>query len=201
MNWRRIEAFIRKTLRLGKLRPMNIAARNPGHVFGRGTYGELKVATFGHKAQLRMGNYCSTARGSQVLLGGGHNIDWVTTFPFSATEPSLSHIEGHPVSRGDVVIGSDVWIATDALILSGVTIGDGAVIMARALVTRDVAPYAIVGGVPAQERGKRFDDRTIERLLAIKWWDWPHERVVSAGPYLLSDDIERFLDLAERGEI
>ena len=87
------------------------------------------------------------------------------------------------------------------MILSGVTIGDGAVIMARAVVTRDVAPYAIVGGVPARELGKRFDDATIARLLALRWWDWPEDRIVAAGPHMLSADIGRFLDLAESGRI
>ncbi len=181
--------------------PPLLARRYPGYAIGRGSYGLLEVSDYGEGATLRMGAWCSTAQGSRVLLGGGHRTDWVTTYPFTDIEPALAHIPGHPVSRGDVVIGNDVWIGSDAMILSGVTIGDGAVVMARALVTRDVAPYAIVGGVPARETGKRFDDATIARLLALRWWDWPQDRILAAGPYLLSDDIGRFLDLAESGRI
>lgn len=181
--------------------PPMLARRYPQYVIGRGSYGLLDVIDYGEGAKLTVGAYCSTARGSSVLLGGGHRTDWVTTYPFSVLEPGLADIEGHPVTRGDVVIGNDVWIGTDAMILSGVTVGDGVVIMARAVVTRDVAPYAIVGGVPAREIRKRFDDETIARLLALKWWDWPHDRIVRAGRLLLSENIARFLNLAERQEI
>lgn len=181
--------------------PPMIAALYPQYEIGRGSYGPLRVTDFGEGTRLKMGAYCSVAEGARVLLGGGHRVDWVTTYPFSVLEPSLAHISGHPVSRGDVVIGNDVWIGTDALILSGVTIGDGAVIMARAVVSRDVAPYAIVGGAPASERSRRFDERTVARLLAVAWWNWPHERIVAAGPRLLNGDIEAFLDLAEAGRI
>lgn len=186
----------------GKTPPVPLLAdRYPQYAIGRKSYGELRISDFGEGARLRMGAYCSTARGSQVLLGGGHRGDWVTTYPLSVTEPTLRHVPGHPVTRGDVIIGNDVWICTDALILSGVTIGDGAIIMARAVVTRDVAPYAIVGGSPARETGRRFDEQTIARLLAIRWWDWPHDRIVRAGPWLLSGDVARFLDMAEAGDI
>lgn len=80
-------------------------------------------------------------------------------------------------NKGDIVIGNDVWIGYEAVILAGVTIGDGAVIGARAVVTKDVPPYTIVGGVPARPIKKRFSDRTIADLLEIKWWDWPRERI------------------------
>ena len=184
-----------------KFGPPMLAARYPQYDIGRGSYGPLKVLDFGEGAKLRMGAYCSVADGARVLLGGGHRSDWVTTYPFSVLEPTLAHIGGHPVSRGDVSIGSDVWLASDCKILSGVTIGHGAIVTANAVVTRDVEPYTIVGGVPAKPIRKRFDEATITRLLAIEWWNWPHKRVVAAGPYLLSDDIGIFLDKAEAGEI
>ena len=184
-----------------RFKPPMLAERYPQYSIGRGSYGNLKVIDYGEGTSLRMGAYCSVADGAQVLLGGGHRDDWVTTYPFSVLEPSLAHIEGHPVTRGDVTIGSDVWLASDCKILSGVTIGHGAIVTANALVTRDVDPYAIVGGVPAKPIRKRFDEATIARLLAVAWWDWPHERVVAAGPHLLSDDIGAFLDKAEDGEI
>lgn len=80
-------------------------------------------------------------------------------------------------NKGDIVIGNDVWIGYEAVILAGVTIGDGAVIGARAVVTKDVAPYTVVGGVPARPVKKRFSDGTIQRLLELRWWDWPEERI------------------------
>ena len=80
-------------------------------------------------------------------------------------------------NRGDIVIGSDVWIGYEAAVLSGVTIGDGAIIGARAVVTKDVPPYTIVGGVPARHIRRRFDEETIARLMALRWWEWPYERI------------------------
>ena len=184
-----------------KARPRLLADIYPQYAIGAGSYGELEVVDYGEGSQFTMGSYCSVATGVKAHLGGGHRTDWVTTFPFTVLEDRLAHIPGHPVSRGDVSIGSDVWLAADCTILSGVTIGHGAVIMNGAIVTRDVAPYAIVGGVPAAEKAKRFDDQTIARLLAVAWWDWDYERIVAAGEYLLADNITRFLDLAENGKI
>jgi len=106
-------------------------------------------------------------------------------------------ITGHPKTKGDVIIGSDVWIGTESLILSGVTIGDGAVIGARAVVAKDVPPFSVVVGNPAKIIKKRFDDQTIEKLLDIKWWLWPDSRISKAIPLLLSDDISKFIDYAE----
>lgn len=173
----------------------------PEYPIGRGSYGDLTVHSYGDDTRFSMGAYCSVAEGCTVILGGGHRTDWVTTYPFSATETTLEHIPGHPVTRGDVRIGSDVWLATGVTVLSGVTIGHGAVAMAGAVITRDVAPYAMVAGVPACEIGKRFDDTVIARLLALEWWNWQHDRIVAAGPHLLSGDVTGFLDLAETGKI
>ena len=173
----------------------------PRYRIGAHSYGELAITDFGDGTGFTMGRYCSTARGSQVLLGGGHRVDWVTTYPFNVLEAGLADVTGHPSSRGDVIIGSDVWLATEAMVLSGVTIGDGAAVMARAVVTRDVPPYAIVGGIPARVIGYRFDPDLIARLLALAWWDWPHERVVAAGRALMSGNVAGFLDRAEAGAL
>lgn len=180
-----------------KSQPVMLANRYRDFAIGRGSYGDLQIVDYGEGARFSMGAYCSVASNCKVLLGGGHRIDWATTYPFSVMEPTLAKIKGHPISRGDVRIGNDVWLASGVTILSGVTIGDGAVVMAGAVVTRDVRPYAIVGGVPARETGRRFDEATIARLLAIAWWDWPHERIVRLGELMLSDDIEKFLATAE----
>ena len=188
-------------LRRRKGRSPFLADRYPQFSIGRGSYGDLNVVEFGEGTTLKVGNYCSFARGAQVMLGGNHRIDWATTYPFSAIDPRFRHFTGHPQSKGDVAIGDDVWVAREAMILSGVTIGDGAVIGARAVVSRDVAPYTVVAGNPAVTVRPRFPEPIVERLQAIRWWDWPDERIAAAMPLLLSDRIEDFLEAAEKGQV
>lgn len=106
-----------------------------------------------------------------------------------------------PASNGDVIIGNDVWIGSEATIISGVRVGDGAVIGARAVVTGDVPPYAIAAGNPARIVKMRFEEKTIDRLLQIRWWEWEDKRIEKALPLLLSTDIEAFLRAVENGEI
>jgi hypothetical protein len=101
--------------------------------------------------------------------------------------------DGTPATKGDVVIGSDVWIAQRATILSGVSVGHGAVVAAGSVLIRDVPPYAIVGGVPAKLITYRFDQLIIESLLATKWWDWPDARIREAVPLLSSPNLKEFL--------
>ena len=146
-------------------------------------------------ATLVIGKYCSLSIEIVILLGGNHRSDFVTTYPFStiADWPEASGIEGHPSSKGDVRIGNDVWIGMGALILSGVTIGDGAVIAARAVVSGDVPPYAIVAGNPARVVRMRFPDDIIRQLLRLRWWDWDVERVRRYIPLLMQPDISKFL--------
>lgn len=160
---------------------------------GDGTYGKPAVLRWNEGTTLKIGRYCSIAKGVTISLGGEHRTDWVTTYPFPAIAPEAAQIPGHPRSKGDVVIGNDVWIGHEALILSGVTIGDGAVIGARAVVAKNVAPYSIVAGNPGRHVRFRFDDDTIARLQAIRWWDWPRERIIEALPLLLSPDLDAFL--------
>jgi virginiamycin A acetyltransferase len=94
-------------------------------------------------------------------------------------------------NKGDIVIGNDVWIGYDAVIMQGVHIGDGAIIGTRAVVTKDVLPYTIVGGMPAKPIKKRFDEKTIDKLMSIKWWNWPPEKVKENLPVIISGDIEK----------
>lgn len=201
MKWsRRIWLKIRRELGLPEL-AVRIADLYPQFPIGVGSYGQLQILDFGDGGTFRMGAYCSVAEDAQVLLGGSHRSDWVTTYPFPGIEPALVHLPGYPPPAGAVTIGSDVWIGTRALILSGVTIGDGAVIAAGAVVTRDVESYAVVGGVPARTIRHRFDRETVRRLLAVAWWSWDHDRVLRAAPHLCSARIDSFLDLAESGRL
>jgi acetyltransferase-like isoleucine patch superfamily enzyme len=185
----------------GQRIPQETLARlYPQQQIGRGSYGGLKLASYPNDADLVMGNYCSVATDATVLLGGEHRLDWVTTFPMSELDPA-ANIQGHPHTRGRVTIGSDVWIGREAMILSGVTIGHGAVIGARALIRSDVPPYAIYAGNPAKLVRLRFPDDIVQRLLEIAWWDWPEERIARAATYLSSPNIKAFIDAVDRGVI
>jgi acetyltransferase-like isoleucine patch superfamily enzyme len=166
-----------------------------GFDIGEFSYGVPKIWWWGESARLSIGKFCSFANGIDILLGGNHRVDWVTTYPFSAISdwPEAAQIPGHPSTNGDVVIGNDVWIGYNATILSGVTIGDGAVVGAHAVVTRDVAPYAIVGGNPARSIRMRFTDEIIEQLLKVAWWNWDLERIRRHIPLLMQPDISKFL--------
>lgn len=172
----------------------------PQYEFGRGTYclpGALHIMHWSPEATLAVGAYCSFSTNVIILLGGDHRVDWVTTYPFSHLWAEADAHPGHPAPGKKTTIGNDVWIGFGATILGGVTIGDGAVIAANSLVTKDVPPYTIVGGNPAREIRKRFDEKTIERLLQVQWWSWPEERILQLMPQLLANDIDAFLAAAE----
>lgn len=201
MTTGRVLRRLASRLRGSRANPLMLAPRFPQYTIGRGSYGGLTVLDFGEGATVRIGAYCSFAAGVQVFLGGEHRMDWVSTYPFSALDPRHASIKGHPRTRGDVTIGNDVWVGREAMIMSGVTIGDGAVVGARAVVAKDVPAYGVVAGNPAQFIRTRFSPETVERLLAVAWWNWPPERVDAAVPLLLANDIAAFLDAAERGEL
>lgn len=156
------------------------------------TYGCPKVMYWGENAELTIGKFCSIAEDVVIFLGGNHRMDWISTYPFPVSEDWCRDLDlqGHPASRGNIIIGNDVWIAHGATILSGLTIGDGAVIGARAVVTKDVDPYMIVAGNPAKNVRRRFDEDTVRQLLALKWWDWPYEKIRKYLPLLCSSNIE-----------
>lgn len=160
---------------------------------GDWTYGSPTILSWGEGASLKIGRFCSIANGVEIMLGREHRTDWVTTYPFNVLCEQAQHFTGHPKSKGDVVVGNDVWIGNKALILSGVKIGDGAVIGAGSIVTKDVAPYAIVAGNPAKLCRFRFDTQTITELLQIAWWDWPYEKIMEAWPLLLSSNVCDFI--------
>lgn len=172
--------------------------RKHGYEVGEYSYGVPQVH-WRNAAKLKIGKYCSFGVGVHIYLGGNHRTDWVTTYPFNAlpqTYPDAAHITGHPASNGDVEIGSDVWIANNVTIFSGVKIGHGAVVGANAVVRKNVEPYGIVIGNPAQQTRLRFDENTVRQLLEIAWWDWPDEKVRGAIPLLQSGDIQGFLNSA-----
>lgn len=132
--------------------------------------------------KLKIGKFCSIACGAKFLFtSGNHTMKSLSTYPFPIFFEEWG-LDGKDIcdawdNKGDIVIGNDVWIGYEAVILSGVTIGDGAVIGSRAVVTKDVEPYTIVGGVPAKAIRKRFDEQTIEKLEKIGWWNWNEEQI------------------------
>ena len=150
-------------------------------------YESLKILQWGEGSRLKIGRFCSLAHAITIMLGGNHRTDWATTFPFGhifRDELGDPGIIGHPASKGDVVIGNDVWIAYRATILSGVTIGDGAVVAANSTVVRDVNPYEVVGGNPARHIKYRFSEEIREALLELQWWNLPVESIRRIAPGL-----------------
>ena len=166
--------------------------------WGRYSYGAPRIVWHeGDTGELSVGAYCSFAVGVEIFLGGEHRTDWISTYPFrAALALPGAFSDGHPLSRGDIIIGNDVWVGREAKIRSGVTVGDGAVLGAAAVVTRPVRPYAVVAGNPARELRRRFPDSVVERLLAIRWWDWPHDEIVANIHLLNSSDLDAFFDYA-----
>lgn len=143
--------------------------------------------------RLIVGSFCSIGSGASFIMAGnqGHRYDWVSSFPFfyMPEEPAFAGALDAFAPADDTVIGNDVWIGSEAIIMPGITIGHGAVIGTRALVTKDVEPYAIVGGNPAKLIRKRFDDELIAQLLEMAWWDWSDAALKKAMPLLCSGDI------------
>lgn len=194
---RRIKRAIRKLPKLyrGQARFLQ---RYPEYRIGVGSYGLPIVHDWKEGATLHIGAYTSIAEQVEIFLGGHHRSEWITTYPFPAMVDEAADIPGYAFSRGDVVIGSDVWLCTGAVILSGVTVGDGAVVAAGAVVSRDVAPYSIVAGNPARHIRWRFPEPAREALLAEKWWDWPEDEVRLISKLLCSEKLDEFLEYANR---
>lgn len=126
-------------------------------------------------------------------MTGDHKLDGISTYPFPIFQQgweNVFNIFDLPV-KGDIIVGNDVWFGYDSLIKGGVKIGDGAVIATRAVVVKDVPPYAIVAGNPAKVVKMRFDDKTIERLLHISWWEWDIEKINRYLPLICNLDVNR----------
>lgn len=144
--------------------------------------------------RLVIGRFCSIACGAKFMFtSGNHSMQSLAnyTFPIFFDEWGLDAKDICDAwdNKGDTVIGNDVWIGYEAVIMPGVKIGDGAVIGTRAVVTKDVPPYTIVGGVPAKPIRRRFDDATVEKLEALRWWDWDKDRLKRALPAIQAGDI------------
>lgn len=153
--------------------------------------------------KLVMGKFCQIAHGVRFITSSAnHNMSGFSTFPFNnfmmTPETTVAEIQAmFQVSekKGDTIIGNDVWIGMEAVIMPGVTVGDGAIIGARSVVVKDVEPYTIVGGNPAKALKKRYDEKIIASLLKIQWWNWPVEKIESNLDTILGTDVEKLASL------
>lgn len=148
--------------------------------------------------RLIIGKFCSIACGAKfIFTSANHTMNSLSTYPFplffEEWDTPISEVASAWDNKGDIVIGSDVWIGYEAVIMSGVHIGDGAIIGTRAVVTKDVEPYTIVGGLPAKPIRKRFDEDTIEKLESLRWWDWPYDKIRQLLPAIKGGDVETLI--------
>jgi len=152
---------------------------------------------FANNDRLKIGKFSSIAYGTKFLFNGSnHTLSSASTYPFPVVAEEWGLQE--PITKawdnkGDIVVGNDVWIGFEAVIMAGVTIGDGAIIASRSVVTKDVEPYSIVGGTPAKLIRKRFPDEQVQRLLAIKWWNWDDEKIEQNLTKIL--DVNKIMEL------
>lgn len=165
--------------------------------YGKYSYGTANIIWGNPNAQLIVGKFCSIAGNVNIYLGGNHRTDWVTTYPFGHKNTHVFNTfngAGLPSTKGNVIIGNDVWIANNVTIMSGISIGDGAVIANNSHVVKNVEPYTLVGGNPAKLIKYRFKPQQIEKLLEIKWWDWEDEKINKFAPLLCNENIDAFIE-------
>lgn len=151
--------------------------------------------------RLIIGKFCAIATGVTFIMNGAnHKLDGISSFPFpifgGAWGEEMPQLLNLP-SRGDTIVGNDVWLGYQSTIMPGIKIGDGAIIAAKSVVTKDVPPYAIVGGNPAQIIKKRFSDPEIEQLLKIRWWDWPLEKITRYLGILMAGNLNALNEIAK----
>jgi len=153
------------------------------------------------KDRLIIGKFCAIASGVKFMMNGAnHVISGLSTYPFPIMGSGWEkHIDANWPFKGNTVIGNDVWLGYRSVVMPGIKIGDGAIVSALSVVSKDVAPYTIVGGNPAREIRSRFSPEVIKKLSEIQWWNWPIEKITEAIPALMSDSIEELEKISAAG--
>ncbi|WP_303013319.1 CatB-related O-acetyltransferase [uncultured Bacteroides sp.] len=156
-----------------------------------------------HQEKLVIGKFCSIACGTKFMFNcANHTLKSLSTYTFplfyEEWELNKADISTAWDDKGDIILGNDVWTGYESVIMAGVHIGDGAIIAARSVVTKDIPPYTIVGGTPAKEIRKRFDEETISQLLTLNWWNWPTDKLQSCLPYLTAGNLNRLLTISNQ---
>lgn len=162
---------------------------------GEYSYGTPKIVWDKYSSsKIEIGKFCSLANNVTIHNGSNHNINWVSTYPHRIMFNMQGKFsDGHPATKGNVIIGNDVWVGEGSTIFSGVRIGDGAVIAGNSVVVKDVEPYSVYGGAPAQFIKYRFPEDKIKNLLLISWWNWDLNKIKKYVPLLCSENIDEFI--------
>jgi len=170
-------------------------------VMGRASQVAPVVRRFkGDSGRIFVGSFVTLAEGVEFYSGGLHRTEWVSQYGLRAMlDLPGAYEDGFPHGRGDTHVGHDACLAEGVIVMSGVTIGPGAVVTTRSVVTKDVAPYEIAGGTPAKRIGRRFGDEQVAALLRIAWWDWPDETIRERVDLLSSPDVDTFIAAFDPG--
>ena len=167
----------------------------------RGTYFDrnVNIISWSDDYKIHIGKYCSIGRDCNFFLHANHRPDWITTSSqlWGPVTPEIAQLHmsmGHPSCKGDIVVENDVWIGAKSTIMSGVKVHNGSIVGANSVVTKDVPPYAIVVGNPAKIVKYRFNERQIDSLLKIKWWDWTEDRIKNEATLMWTDKLDEFID-------
>jgi acetyltransferase-like isoleucine patch superfamily enzyme len=168
-------------------------------MIGKHTYGQQNISLNWktNNVDLKIGSFCSIGKNISIYLGGSHRSDWISTYPFGHIQQTIFNNfdgTGHPKSNGDVIIGNDVWIGDNVTIMSGVKIGDGAILANNSHIVKDVEPYSMVGGNPGKLIKKRFSDEVIEKLLMLKWWEMDDKIINEISPLLCSPKLDELFN-------
>jgi len=161
---------------------------------GEFTYGNPEILIWTAKYHVYIGKFTSIGPETKIIVDGNHHADWVSTYPFGELIEGIPKNPKHPAGKGDIRIGNDVWIGYRTIIMPGINIGDGAVIGAGSVITKNVDDYEIVAGNPARHIRYRFSKDQISALKTIQWWDWGIEKIVKYSDMLQSDRIDDFIE-------
>lgn len=193
--WRRVKKYLEhdEYRMLNQLPRYNNDIVKVGELtFGHPDTNSPRIVHFGEKTSIEIGKFCSIAENVDIFIGGYHNSEFISTYPFSTAYSDIPYTD-ILVHKPKTTIGHDVWVGANVTIMAGVNIGNGSVIATGSVVVKDVGDYEIVGGNPAKMIKKRFTDKQIEALQKIEWWNWPIEKIKAEANLLQSNKLNEFI--------